>query len=205
MKLLHIDSSILGSHSVSRQLTAAIVEKFRHAYPGIEVTYRDLAAAPPAHMTLASLPGDHPSSSLAGPLDHAAQQIRDSSQRMLDEFVAADIVVIGVPMYNWTIPTQLKAWIDIIVVPGKTFTYGPQGPLLGLVRGKRVIAAIARGCRYASEMAASAEHTERYLRTVLSYLGVNLECVIAEGVTTGAPNKIKALASALNDVQEIWT
>jgi len=126
MKLLHIDSSILGSHSVSRRLTAAIVDKLKRANPQIEVTYRDLAAAPPAHMTLATLPGDHPSSAKAGPLDRAAQRIRDESQRMLDEFMAADIVVIGVPMYNWSIPTQLKAWIDMIVVPGKTFTYGRE-------------------------------------------------------------------------------
>ena len=79
MKLLHIDSSILGSHSVSRKLTAAIVDKLMRANPEIEVIYRDLAAAPPAHMTLASLPGDHPSAAFAGPLDHVAQRVRESA------------------------------------------------------------------------------------------------------------------------------
>ena len=205
MKLLHIDSSILGSHSVSRRLTAAIVEKLKQANSQIEVTYRDLAAAPPAHMTLASLPGDHPSSALAGPLDQVAQRVRDESQRMLDEFVAADTVVLGVPMCNWSIPTQLKAWVDIIVVPGKTFTYGPQGPEEGLVGSKRVIVAIARGVFYGSGTAAiSAEHAETYMRTVLSFIGVNNpEFVIAEDVTAGEQHKAKALASALNAVQQI--
>jgi FMN-dependent NADH-azoreductase len=205
MKVLHIDSSIRYSHSVSRRLTAAIVEKLKNDDPRTEVIYRDLVAAPPPHMTLASLPGDHPSSAYAGPLDHDAQRVRDESQRMLDEFMAADIVVLGVPMYNWTIPTQLKAWIDIIVVPGKTFIYGLEGPQEGLAGSKRVILAISRGVYYGPETAAaSADHAESYLRTVLSFLGVNNpEVVVAEGVTSGELNKTKALASALAAVQQL--
>jgi len=200
MNLLHIDSSILGSHSVTRRVTAAIVDTLKKANPQIEITYRDLAATPPPHMTLASLPGDHPSSAFAGPLDPAGQRVRDESQRILDEFMAADIVVLGVPMYNWSIPTQLKAWIDIIVVPGKTFTYGPHGPEKGLVGDKRFIVAVARGVFYGPETSAiSAEHTETYLRTVLSFIGVNdPEFVVAEGVTAGDRNKAHALASALD-------
>lgn len=207
MKLLHIDSSILGSHSKSRQLTAAIVARFRQAQPQIEIAYRDLVATPPPHMTLASLPGDHPSSVFAGPLDDIARCVRDESQRILDEFMVADIVVLGVPMYNWSIPTQLKAWIDIIVVPGKTFRYGPQGPEEGLVGNKRVIVAITRGVFYAYRTPAiSAEHAETYMRTVLSFLGVdNPEFVVAEGVTTGAKNGAKALATALGAVQQLAT
>ncbi|HMK24176.1 MAG TPA: NAD(P)H-dependent oxidoreductase [Terriglobales bacterium] len=205
MKLLHIDSSILGPHSKSRLLTAAIVAKLTQAHPQIEIVYRDLAAEPPLHMTLASLPGDHPSSAFAGSLDEAAQRVRQESQRMLDEFLAADIVVLGVPMYNWSIPTQLKAWIDIIVVPGKTFTYGVQGPEEGLVGSKRVIVAITRGVFYGSGTAAiSAEHAESYMRTVLSFIGVNNpEFVVAEGVTAGEENKAKALASALDAVRQL--
>lgn len=205
VKLLHIDSSILGTHSKSRQLTAAIVAKLKQAHPQIEIVYRDLAATPPPHMTLASLPGDHPSSAFAGPLDDAAQHVRDESQRILDEFMAADIVVLGAPMYNWSIPTQLKAWIDIIVVPGKTFRYGPQGPEEGLVGNKRFIVAITRGVFYASRTAAiSAEHAETYMRTVLSFLGVtDPEFVVAEGVTTGEENKARALAFALGAVQQL--
>jgi len=205
MKLLHIDSSILGSHSKSRQLTAAIVSKLKQEHPQIEIVYRDLAATPPPHMTLASLPGDHPSSARAGSLDEPAQRVRDESQRLLDEFMAADIVVLGAPMYNWSIPTQLKAWIDIIVVPGKTFRYGPQGPEEGLVGNKRFIVAITRGVFYASRTAAMpAEHAETYMRTVLSFLGVNNpEFIVAEGVTTDEENKARALAHALGVVQQL--
>jgi FMN-dependent NADH-azoreductase len=205
MKILQIDSSIQGTRSVSRQLTAAIVDKLKKEHPQIDVIHRDLAAEPPPHMTLASLPGDHPSSVFAGQLDDDAQRVRDESQRMLDEFMAADIVVLGVPMYNWTIPTQLKAWIDIIVVPGKTFTYGTEGPEAGLVGNKRVILAITRGVYYAPETAAaSADHAESYLRTVLTFLGVNNpEVVVAEGVSAGRNNQAKAVASALGAVQRL--
>ena len=204
MKLLHIDSSILGSHSKSRQLTAAIVAKLKQEHPQIETVYRDLVATPPPHMTLASLPGDHPSSARAGPLDEVAQRVREESQRLLDEFMAADVVVLGVPMYNWSIPTQLKAWIDIIV-PGKTFRYGPQGPEEGLVGNKRFVVAITRGVFYASRTAAMpAEHAETYMRTVLSFLGVNNpQFVVAEGVTTDEENKARALAGALGAVQQL--
>ncbi|HZQ67341.1 MAG TPA: NAD(P)H-dependent oxidoreductase [Terriglobales bacterium] len=205
MKLLHIDSSILGSHSKGRQLTGAIVARFKQEHPQIEVVYRDLAATPPPHMTLATLPGDHPSSVQAGPLDAIAQRVRDESQRLLDEFMAADIVVLGAPMYNWSIPTQLKAWIDIIVVPGKTFRYGPQGPVGGLVGNKRVIVAITRGVFYASRTTAmSAEHAETYMRTVLSFLGVtNPEFVVAEGITVDEEAKTRALTCALREVQQL--
>ncbi len=205
MQLLHIDSSILGSHSKSRHVTAAIVAKLKQAHPQIEIVYRDLVATPPPHMTLASLPGDHPSSTFAGPLDDVAQRVRDESQRILDEFLAADILVLGVPMYNWSIPTQLKAWIDIIVVPGKTFRYGPQGPEQGLVGNKRVIVVITRGVFYGSGTASiSAEHAETYMRTVLSFIGVNNpEFIVAEGVTAGEESKAKAMASALSAVQQL--
>ncbi|HTT22675.1 MAG TPA: NAD(P)H-dependent oxidoreductase [Candidatus Sulfotelmatobacter sp.] len=204
-KLLHIDSSILGSHSKSRQLTAAIVAKLKQAQPQIEIAYRDLVATPPPHMTLASLPGDHPSSTFAGPLDDIAQHVREESQRILDEFMAAEIVVLGAPMYNWSIPTQLKAWMDIIVVPGKTFRYGPQGPEEGWVGNKRVIVAITRGVFYACRTPEiPAEHAETYMRTVLCFLGVhNPEFVIAEGVSTGEENEARALALALDAVQQL--
>jgi len=207
MRLLHIDSSILGSHSKSRQLTAAIVAKLKEEHPQIEIVYRDLAATPPPHMTLASLPADHPSSARAGPLDEVAQRVRDESQRLLDEFMAADIVVLGAPMYNWSIPTQLKAWIDTIVVPGKTFLYGPQGPEGGLIGDKRFIVAITRGVFYASQPAAMlTEHSETYMRTVLSFLGVdNPEFIVAEGVTTDGENKARALACALSAIQQLAT
>lgn len=203
MKLLHIDSSVLGTESVSRPLTAAIVGRLTKTNGRVEVIYRDLATSPPPHMTLASLPGDHPFSTRAGLLSPAAQAVRDESQRLLDEFLGADTVVLGAPMYNFTIPTQLKSWIDVIVVPGKTFRFTETGPE-GLVGGKRVIVAIARGGNYGPNTpAASNEHAETYLRSILSFIGVNPEFVVAEGIAQGEGSKARALASAREGIDRL--
>jgi FMN-dependent NADH-azoreductase len=194
MKLLHIDSSVLGPHSVSRQVSAAIVERLRKTTPELKVTYRDLSATPLAHLSgshLAALQG-------ATTPDASLQQELAAGQAVLDEFLAADIVVLGAPMYNFTIPSQLKAWIDRIVVAGKTFKYGANGPQ-GLAGSKRVIVAISRGGFYgAGTPAAALEHLESYLRGVFGFIGVSeLEFISADGVQAGPEHREKALAGAL--------
>ena len=137
MKVLHIDSSILGQGSVSRTLSAEVVMAIRAHHPGIEVTYRDLAADPIGHLS-----GTH----LAALRGGGAAVERDiaAGEAALDEFLAADVVVVGAPMYNFTIPSQLKAWIDRIAVAGKTFRCTANGPE-GLARGKKLIVASSRG------------------------------------------------------------
>src|SRR5260370_14047963 len=122
MKLLHIDSSVLGPHSVSRQVSAAIVDRLRKATPGLEIVYRDLATTPLAHLS-----GPHLAAAQGAAPEADLQQDLAAGQSVLEEFLAADIVVLGAPMYNFTIPSQLKAWIDRIVVAGKTFKYSEQG------------------------------------------------------------------------------
>ena len=196
MKLLHIDTSILGGGSVSREMSALIVKRLTEE-GSVQVTYRDLVAENVPHLTLVSLPSAHPAAGAAGPLEAAAQAVRDESDRMLEEFLAADTVVIGVPMYNFTVPTQLKAWFDRIVVPSKTFRYGASGPE-GLAKGKRVIIAIARGGFYGSDTAAvSAKHAESLIRITLGFMGIHdPEFILAEGLAAGEANKAKALASA---------
>ena len=203
MKLLHIDTSILGGGSVSRELSALVVKRLVGSGDA-DVTYRDLTAENVPHLTLASLPSAHPASKAAGSLDAAAQAMRDESDRMLEEFMAADTVVLGVPMYNFTIPTQLKAWIDRIVIPGKTFRYGANGPE-GLATGKRVVIAIARGGFYGAETAAvSAEHAESLMRTVMGFIGItDPQFILAEGLAAGEANKTKALASARDAVEQL--
>lgn len=187
--LLHLDSSILGDHSVSRQVSAAIVARLTAADPSLTVVYRDLAADPLPHATPASMPADHP---LSGGKGDAA------SQQALDDFLAADIVVVGAPMYNFSVPTQLRAWIDRILVPGKTFAYGANGAVEGLATGKRVIVALARGGSYADpSFAAVAEHAETYLRWVFGFIGVEPEFIIAEGIAAG--RREAALEAALKD------
>ncbi len=172
MKLLHIDSSILGDNSVSRALTASIAAKLKAAHPGLEIAHRDLARDPLPHADMLSLPGDGTDAAIA-------------SATVLDEFLASDIVVIGAPMYNFTLPSQLKAWIDRILVAGKTFTYGPDG-VKGLAGGRRVIIAISRGGFYgAGSPTAALEHLETYLAGVFGFMGVTPEFIVAEGVQTG--------------------
>jgi FMN-dependent NADH-azoreductase len=194
MKLLHIDSSVLGPHSVSRQVSAAIVDRLYKATPALEIVYRDLTTMPLAHLS-----GSHLAAAQgAVPEAVALQQDLAAGQTVLDEFLAADIVVIGAPMYNFTIPSQLKAWLDRILVAGKTFKYSAQGPE-GLAGDKRLIIAIARGGFYgAGTPSAAAEHHETYLRAVFNLIGIaNPEIIVAEGVQVGPEQREKALESAL--------
>ncbi len=184
MKLLHIDSSILGENSVSRSISTAVVERLRQASPGLEVVTRDLAAEPLPHLLPAAL-------GIGGTPDA-------ESQTVLREFLDADVVVIGAPMYNFTIPTQLKAWLDRILVAGKTFRYTEKGPE-GLAGGKRVIVAISRGGFYgAGTPAAAAEHAETYLRLVLGFVGIaDPEFIVAEGIALGPDQRAAALQGGL--------
>jgi len=193
MKLLHIDSSVLGPHSVSRQVSGAIVERLRRETPGLDISYRDLSSTPLAHLS-----GSHLAAAQGAPAEAALQPDLAAGQAVLEEFLAADIVVLGAPMYNFTLPSQLKAWIDRIVVAGKTFKYGAQGPE-GLAGNKRVIIAISRGGFYgAGTPMAVGEHLETYLRWVFGFIGVtNPEFISADGIQMGPEHREKALAGAL--------
>jgi FMN-dependent NADH-azoreductase len=193
MKLLYIDSSVLGSHSVSRAVSAAIVDRLRKATPGLLTIYRDLASTPLAHLS-----GSHLAAAQGASVEAEVQQDLAAGQAVLEEFLAADIVVLGAPMYNFTIPSQLKAWIDRIVVAGKTFKYGAQG-VEGLAGNKRVIVAISRGGFYGADTPAVAgEHVETYLRWVFGFIGVtNIEFISADGVQVGPEHREKALSGAL--------
>lgn len=195
MNLLHLDSSILGGNSVSRTISKAVVERLTHETPGLAVTYRDLAADPIPHLTGAYLAGQ----SADVQHDQAMQENLALGGKVLAEFLAADIVVIGVALYNFTVPSQLKAWIDRILVAGKTFHYTPTGAE-GLVHGKRVILAVARGGIYsAGSPNAAFEHAESYMRAALGFIGVrDLEVIVAEGIALGPENREKVLHAALD-------
>ena len=185
MNILHLDSSITGEHSASRTISAAIVRSLTEADPAARVIYRDLAAAPLDHLTLAHL---------------GAPEARAE----LDAFHAADVIVIGAGMYNLSLPSQLKAWIDRIMVAGETFRYTATGPE-GLAGGKRVIVALARGGLYGEGSSARAvEHAERYLRDVLAFIGItDAEFVIAEGIALGHEARAAAVAAALEQAAAV--
>jgi FMN-dependent NADH-azoreductase len=197
MKLLHLDSSLLGEGSASRQLTRSIVGRLRRDHPGLDVSYRDLDATPLTHLTGADLAAARqPADSLD---DVAAASVR-ANAAILQEFLAADIVVVGAPMYNFGIPSVLKAWIDRISIAGVTFRYTEKGPE-GLSGGKRVVIASSRGGLYAegSPFAAN-DFQETYLRAVFAFLGVtDVQVVRAEGLALGPEQRQAALQAALGE------
>ena len=177
MTILHIDSSINGENSASRTISAKIVDQIKAVQWGEEIVYRDLAAEPLPHLTL--------------------EAFADSS--VLDEFLAADTIVIGAPMYNFTLPSQLKAWLDRILVAGKTFRYTAEGPE-GLAGGRRVIVALARGGIYdAGSPAASLEHLESYLRGVFNFIGIEPEFVAADGLAISPEHRETSIGHALGE------
>ena len=181
MKLLHIDSSIQGEASASRALTREIVARWQAARPDAKVIYRDLATQELPHLTLGALTG--------GNELEAARSVA-----VLEEFLGADVIVIGAPLYNFTIPSQLKAWIDRITVAGKTFRYTDSGPK-GLAGGKQVIIALSRGGVY--EQGSLAEFGESYLKFLLRFLGIeDVSFVRAEGLSLSPQHREAAMSAA---------
>jgi FMN-dependent NADH-azoreductase len=200
MELLHIDSSVLGANSASRALSAEIVERQRALHPGLKVTHRDLAADSALHLSPA-----HLAAWQGGTVDDAllGADIKKGGG-YLEELQASDIVVIGAPMYNFSIPSQLKAWIDRVVVAGKTFRYGANGAE-GLLSHKKVFVASSRGNVYTpGSPAAALEHHENYLIGVLGFIGLtDVTVVRAEGLAFGPEAREAAMLNARKSIQAI--
>lgn len=201
MKILHIDSSSTGNASVSRQLTAALVQGLREQNPAAEVSYRDLAENAPDHLggellqALRPAPGHVVAESAQGELAR--------TEAMLTEFLDADVVVVGAPMYNFSIPSQLKAWIDRLAQPGRTFRYTSNGPE-GLAVGKKVVIVSSRGGMYAGTAAESLDHQESFLRTIFGFFGItDVEILRAEGVAMGPEGRDRAMVQALEQVRAL--
>ncbi len=201
-KLLHIDSSPLGADSVSRQLTARLVAQWVAQHPDTAVEHLDLAVDAPNHLSRDSL-GFRLAPGAVG-ANEVQRRENAVSERLVSQFLASDVVVVGAPMYNFSVPSQLKAWIDRVAQSGRTFRYTDKGPQ-GLAGGKTVIVASTRGGMYAANPAlAGLDHQESYLRTVFGFLGVtDLRVVRAEGVAMGDAAKARALASAELEIRGI--
>lgn len=180
INILHLDSSAQGANSVTRELSAAVVARWQDAMPAVSVEYRDLDSHPVAHLTSAVL----------GQAD--ASQVAEG-ERLMAQFLASDVIVIGAPMYNFGIPSTLKAWIDRIAVAGKTFRYTQDGPV-GLAGGRRVVIASGRGGVHGN---GATDFQENYLRQVFAFLGVSdIAFVRAEGVAYSPQHRVDALAAA---------
>jgi FMN-dependent NADH-azoreductase len=186
VNILHIDSSILGDASASRALTREIVAQHQAGHGEVAVTYRDLANQELPH------------------LSHAVLTQRDTTEAArsaatLEEFLAADVIVIGAPIYNFSIPSQLKAWIDRIAVAGKTFRYTAAGPE-GLARGKKVIVALSRGGVHTP--GAAGEFGESYLKFLFGFLGIDdVSFVRAQGLAMSPQQRSTAMGAALASIR----
>jgi FMN-dependent NADH-azoreductase len=199
-QLLHIDSSPLAAHSVSRELTRRTVAQWQASHPGTVVEYLDLASDAPTHLNADSL-GFRLGLDAEG-LTDVQKRENAISEQLVSQFLAADVVVVGAPMYNFSIPSQLKAWIDRIAQAGRTFKYTEQGPQ-GLATGKTVIVVSTRGGAYfGNPAAASMDHQESYLQTIFGFFGItDVRFVRAEGVAMGEAVKAKAIEAAEREIQ----
>lgn len=200
MNILHINAGLFGDNSVSNQLSDKIIQRLQTNHTDATVTKRDLAAQPLAHLDAEIL--------LAG---SAKEEERSERQRaelattemLLDEVFAADVLVIGAPMYNFAIPSQLKAWFDRIAQAGRTFRYTENGPE-GLLTGKRVIIASARGGFYSEDSTSALDHQESYLKTMLGFVGItDVTIVRAEGVNISDSQRQQSIQAASKDIEAL--
>jgi FMN-dependent NADH-azoreductase len=199
MHLLHIDSSALAGNSVSRALTQSIVAQWKAAHPGTTVEYLDLVQDAPSHLAADSL-GFRLGPDAEG-LTQAQRRENALSEKLVTQFLAADVVVVGAPMYNFSIPSQLKAWIDRIAQAGRTFKYTEAGAV-GLAGGKTVIIASSRGGAHAANPVM--DHQETYLKTIFGFLGVtDIRIVRAEGLAMGDEARATAMAAAEREIAEL--
>jgi FMN-dependent NADH-azoreductase len=199
MQILHVDSSPQGDRSVSRELSSLVVAALMARRPEAGVVHRDLAAAPPSHADADVM--DFVRFRQLDTLTPRQHAEKAWTGRLLDEFLAADVVVIGAPMYNFTIPTQLKAWIDRICQPGVTFRYTPDGPV-GLATGKRAILVCTRGGLYSAGPQARRDFQTTYLREILAFMGVtDVGVVLAEGVNISPDHRTAALRRAREEIE----
>ncbi len=194
MNILQVNASARGQDANSTQLANAIVERLRAAQPHAALRVRDLGKTPHPVLDEAALgalftPAEQRSA------EQAARVALDDA--LIAELAAADVVVLGVPMYNFGVPVQLKTWIDAVARNGVTFRYTESGPQ-GLLGGKTVIVALARGGRYRDT---PADSQVPYLKTVLGFLGLSdVRFVYAEGLNMGAEAAAAGHAQAQADI-----
>ncbi len=192
MNILYVTSSSRGAQSYSNRVAQNVLDELRARGPGARVTVRDLAREPLPHI------GDDfvaATRSPNGPQTDEQRALLARSDALVDELLAADLIVIAAPMINFTIPTNLKAWIDFVARAGRTFRYSEKGPQ-GLVTGKQVIVVAARGGVY-SGAGTALDFQLPYLKSVLGFLGMtDVEVLEVEGTAYGPEAAEKAVMAA---------
>jgi FMN-dependent NADH-azoreductase len=197
--VLYVSSSP-RSGSFSSSVADRVISEIRQAHPDAKVIVRDLTRDPLPHIDADFLQATR---SAEGPQTDAQRAIVARSEALIDELFAADVIVIAAPMYNFSVPSTLKSWIDYIARPGRTFGYSEKGPE-GLVKGKRAIVINAKGGIYSSGPAQALEHQSTYLRGFLGFIGItDVESIDIEGVGYGPEAAEKAVEGGFKRAQEI--
>lgn len=202
--ILVINSSASGNASVSRALVGDLVQRLMETADGIKLTYRDVADQPIAHLTAATVAGVR-----ACAHTEAELATRALSDQLIAELQAADLIVIGAPMYNFSIPSTLRTWFDHVLRPRVTFAYGAAGPE-GLLKGKRAIVVEARGGLYSEGPSAAIDFQEPYLKQLLGFIGItDVSFIHAEKIGVGAQARELAMESARRQIAQavdnIWS
>lgn len=196
--LLVIDSSVLGEGSVSRELVKYTVDRLLKDAPHAQVAYRDLGANPVPHLMTKTVMGV-----VGEPANEAEQATRALSDELIAELRAADTLVIGAPMYNFSVATGLRAWLDHVLRAGETFSYTAEGPR-GHLGGKRVIVVESRGGLYSEGPAAAIDFQEPYLRHLLGFMGLtDVSFVRAEKIGHGPEERAAALDQARRHIDAL--
>jgi FMN-dependent NADH-azoreductase len=196
--ILVIQSSAGGSHSYSRKVSNHVLDGLQARYPGANVVVRDLVDNPPPHIGSDFIAGTHSQSSDLTEEQRSAIALSDS---LIAELEGADLVVLSVPMYNFSIPSTLKAWIDHIVRMGRTFSYSEAGPA-PLLKGKQAILVLSSGGVYSSGPYKTMDFEEPYLRGILGFIGISdVQVVRVEGVSRGPEATEKATAAAIQQAE----
>lgn len=192
MNILHIDASASDAAvSHSRRLSAELVDRLKAANPGASVVYRDVVVDRLPHVDMTIRQAWAPE----GEKDASLAETMAWSRELVGELKAANVIVIGSPMYNFTVPSTLKAWIDHVAIAGETFKYTASGPH-GLLTGKAYLA-LSSGGIYSQGPFASNEHLATYLTSILGFLGISdIEVVQAEGVAYGPEQDAAAMLAA---------
>lgn len=192
MTLLHVDSSILGGRSASRQLSEAVVRAWVQVHPDVDVVYRDLALTVVQHLSPLAVD----TLKLGAVAADGATDELTLYEQMIGEFLAADVVVLGVPMYNFGVPSQFKTWIDALAQAGRTFKYTEHGPQ-GLVSGKKVMLVSTRGGVYTAPPMDVFDFQERYVTAVMKFMGVDhIDILRAEGLNMSPAQREAAMVDA---------
>jgi FMN-dependent NADH-azoreductase len=195
--ILIVDSAATGEASISRKLTRALAETLQRRDPAARIVHRDVGAAPIPHLTEATVPAIR-----AGIVETPeAGRALALSDELIAELKGADVIVIGAPMYNFGMPSTLKAWFDHILRAGITFRYSAAGPE-GLVTGKRAIVIEARAGLYSEGPAAAMDSQEPHLRTLLGFMGIaDVAFVRAEKLAFGPEAAAAAIEEAIGEIE----